>query len=118
MRSAESVAFTIVEGCGAATANEFARFLDMSIKSLSELEEQLQLGRDYGIITESDWRSNTEQVRIIRKMTWSLRRQVLGNDPSRSRKDDTTETRTPENRKRNATENDHTRCSPEPTAPD
>jgi hypothetical protein len=36
--AAESVAFNIVEGCGAASSKEFARFLDISIKSTSELE--------------------------------------------------------------------------------
>lgn len=80
MRSAESVPFTIVEGCGAATPKEFARFLDMSIRSLSEIEGQLELGNDYGIIADLDYHARAEDVRVIRKMTWSLRERVLGND--------------------------------------
>jgi four helix bundle protein len=85
MRSAESVAFTIVEGSGAATPKEFARFLDMSIKSSSELEAQLDLGKDYGVVSHPDWRSLTDQVREIRKMTWGLRQKVLGQESSKPR---------------------------------
>ena len=80
MRSAESIEFTIVEGSAAATAKEFARFLDMSIKSSSELEAQLQMGNDYGVVHDRDWRSCTDEVRDIRKMTWGLRQKVLGNE--------------------------------------
>ena len=80
MRSAESIEFTIVEGSAAATPKEFARFLDMSIKSSSELEAQLQTGNDYGIVPDQDWRSYTNEVRDIRKMTWGLRQKVLGNE--------------------------------------
>lgn len=109
MRAAESVPFTIVEGCGAATPKEFARFLDMSIKSLSEVEEQLQMGIDYGIISAASWRSRSEEVRVIRKMTWSLRERVLGNDPSKSSSDEPTETPITENGERNATVNADTR---------
>ena len=90
MRSAESVPFNIVEGCGAATPKEFARFLDISIKSLSEIEGQLELGNDYGIITDLDCHARAEDVRVIRKMTWGLRERVLGNDPSKSIGDTTT----------------------------
>jgi four helix bundle protein len=80
MRSAESIAFTIIEGSGAATPKEFARFLDMSIKSSSELEGQLELGNGYGVVSNHDCRSLSEQVREIRKMTWGLRRKVLGEE--------------------------------------
>src|SRR5881394_3577849 len=37
-RAADSIASTIAEGCGAATAKEFARFLEMSIKSANDTE--------------------------------------------------------------------------------
>ena len=33
IRASESIPFNIVEGCGAATRLEFARFIDISIKS-------------------------------------------------------------------------------------
>ncbi|MFN2638118.1 MAG: four helix bundle protein [Gemmatimonadaceae bacterium] len=49
-RAAESIAFNIVEGCGATTQKEMARFLDISIKSSSELQYQLTLAADYQIL--------------------------------------------------------------------
>ncbi|MEO5903513.1 MAG: four helix bundle protein [Gemmatimonadaceae bacterium] len=36
--AAESITFNIVEGCGASSQKDFARFLDISIKSAFELE--------------------------------------------------------------------------------
>ena len=47
--SAESIVNTIVEGCGAATQREFARFLDISIKSATELEGEYELAHKYEI---------------------------------------------------------------------
>jgi four helix bundle protein len=37
-KAADSIGDTIIEGCGADTNKEFARFLDMSIKSANETE--------------------------------------------------------------------------------
>src|SRR5687768_13258985 len=48
--SAESIAFNIVEGCGSSSSKELARFLDISIKSTLELEYQLRLATDYGVM--------------------------------------------------------------------
>ena len=42
--AAESIAFNIVEGCGAESQKDFARFLDIAIKSAMELEYQLTSG--------------------------------------------------------------------------
>lgn len=78
--SAESIVFNIVEGCGANTNPEFARFLDISIKSTMELEAQLQLARDYGILHEREWRTLTAETVEIRRMLCGLRKRVLGDD--------------------------------------
>src|SRR5688572_12496197 len=59
IKTAESVAFTLVEGCGAFTQKEMARFVEMSIKSTKELEYQLFLARDYGVLPRKDWKSLT-----------------------------------------------------------
>ena len=45
-RAAESIPSNIVEGCAAASRREFARYLDISIKSTSEAEYRLQLAKD------------------------------------------------------------------------
>lgn len=77
VNAAESIAFNIVEGCGSRTAKEFARFLDISIKSASELESQLQLAVDCGAITKAVWQPLTGETVEIRRMLCGLRRKVL-----------------------------------------
>ena len=84
-RAAESIAWNIVEGCAAATRKEFGRYLDISIKSTSEVEYQLLLATDYGLIAPSLSTRLTAEVVEIRKMLCALRRAVLdaeGADPS------------------------------------
>ena len=78
MKTAESIPFTLVEGCGAFTRKEMARFVEMSIKSTKELEYQLFLARDYGILPRNDWQSLTVETIEIRRMLCGLRRKILG----------------------------------------
>jgi len=47
-RAAQSIVDNIVEGCGASSRLEFARYLDISIKSTSEVDYQLEFARDLG----------------------------------------------------------------------
>ena len=75
--AAESVVFNIVEGCGATSRKEFARFLDISIKSTFELECQLELVKDYGVLKERAWRSLTADTVEVRRMLCGLRRAIL-----------------------------------------
>ncbi len=75
--AAESIAFNIVEGCGSASQKVLARFLDISIKSASELEYQIMLARDYGVLGESEWKSLSEETVDIRRMLCGLRAKVL-----------------------------------------
>ena len=82
VRSSESTSFNIVEGCGSTTSREFARFLEISIKSMTELEYQLRLARDYGIMSSHEWRRLTDSVIAVRRMLCGLRRKVLDLDPS------------------------------------
>ena len=78
--AAESIASNIVEGCGAATNKEFARFLDISIKSAFEVDYRLELAKDYGYITPARWLELAAEVVEIRKMLYGLRRAVLRRD--------------------------------------
>jgi four helix bundle protein len=48
--AADSTKDTIAEGCGAATKKEFARFLDMAIKSPNETEEHLLSTRELSLL--------------------------------------------------------------------
>ncbi len=76
--AAESIPFNIVEGCGADTQDEFARFLSISIKSAFELEYQLKLARGYRVLSEKGWNSLTNETVEIRRMSCGLRKAVLG----------------------------------------
>lgn len=75
--SAESVAFNIVEGCGANTPRELARFLDISIKSTTELEYQLKLATDYGVMEVVEGQALSEEVVDTRRMLCGLKKKVL-----------------------------------------
>jgi hypothetical protein len=66
-----------VEGCGAASPREFARFLDMAIKSSSEVEGQFELAKDFGVLPEADWHTLTKEVISIRRQLCALRARVL-----------------------------------------
>jgi four helix bundle protein len=80
VRSAGSISATIAEGCGADTAKEFARFLQMAIKSASESEYHLIDARDNGLISPQAWRALNADVCSIRAQLIVLRRRVLGDD--------------------------------------
>lgn len=75
--SAESIVFTIVEGCGASTQKEFARFLEMSIKSACELESQVEMACDYEVLLPRKSEALVNETIEIRKMTFTLRKKVL-----------------------------------------
>ena len=92
----DSIGDTIMEGAGAATAKEFARFLDMSIKSANETEGHLLKARDLDLLSPEEWQSYTAEVVEIRKMTYSYRRTMLAND--RRAQDKNPNRRTPEGR--------------------
>ena len=76
-RAADSVPATIVEGCGASTPKEFARFLDMAIKAANETEYHLLKARDHDLITQRDWQHYTAETTEIRKMVYGYRKSVL-----------------------------------------
>ena len=84
----ESIAFNIVEGCGAFTQKEFARFLEISIKSSCEAEYQLKLGHDYGIIPSASWTSLSKNTVKIRKMLCKLRARVIESIDAEEDEDD------------------------------
>jgi len=76
-RSAQSIVDNIVEGCGAASRLEFARYLDISVKSTSEVDYQLEFARDVRVISHDVWKPLAKEVIELRKMLSALRRSVL-----------------------------------------
>ena len=85
LRASDSVVSNIVEGCGAATRKEFARYLDISIKSACEVDYRLQLARDDGCLSYSEWRHLFTKIVEIRKMLFALRKAVLAADNAERR---------------------------------
>lgn len=71
---------TLVEGCGAMSNREFARFIEMSIKSTMELEEQLELAKDNAVMLPPTWRTLTHEAISIRRQLCALRTRALGTD--------------------------------------
>jgi four helix bundle protein len=84
IRAAESIVFNIVEGCGGRSPKEFARFLDIGIKSTSELECQLELAKDYGVLGDHHWQTLTKETVDVRRMLCGLRAKVLAANPQRT----------------------------------
>ena len=78
--AAESIATNIVEGCGAATNKEFARFLDMSIKSANETEYHVLCTRDLDLLSLDEWQKYSTETVEIRKMIYAYRKKVLNSD--------------------------------------
>jgi four helix bundle protein len=75
--AAESIPTNIVEGAGASSRKEFARYLDISIKSTFEVEYQLQLAKDNAILLPDEWEALSNEVVEIRRMLYGLRKAVL-----------------------------------------
>ena len=84
LSSAESIPTNIVEGTAASSQKDFARFLDISIKSAGETEYQLLLARDYGVLNPVSFDSLTAEVIEIRKMLCGLRKKVIADGRSES----------------------------------
>ncbi len=54
-RACASIPMNIAEGCGRGGQAELARFLSIAMGSASELEYQLLLTRDLGMLTQTDY---------------------------------------------------------------
>lgn len=67
-RAAVSVPANISEGSGRGTAADFARFLDMAMGSLSELDCYLLMGRDLKYITQEVYSELDQQLVEVRRM--------------------------------------------------
>lgn len=82
-RSAESIPTNIVEGCGRLSQLDFARFLQISIGSCTELEYQLRLAHDYGALDTRAWERFSEQTIEVRRMLIGLIQKVKNDAAAR-----------------------------------
>lgn len=67
-RAASSIPTNIAEGCGRASNNDFAHFLQIAIGSASEVEYELLLAHDLEYINEEAFKKLTSETIVIRKM--------------------------------------------------
>jgi four helix bundle protein len=75
-RAAYSIPMNIAEGCGKASKPDFARYLDISMGSASELDYQLLLAHDLNYLEEQIHEKMHAQLSVIRKMLSNLSKSV------------------------------------------
>lgn len=75
-RCCVSIGSNIAEGCGRAAEGDKARFLQIALGSLSELEYQILVARDLGYLSTESAADLTEQVLEIGRMLGSLTNKV------------------------------------------
>ena len=76
-RAADSIAANIVEGCAAISQKEFARFLEIAIKSAAEAEYHLLCAHERAALSASDYGTLASEAVQIRRMLFALRERVL-----------------------------------------
>lgn len=67
-RSSSSIAANIAEGCGRRTDSDFARFLQISFGSASEVEYHLILAHDLDILDKNLFEQLSHDVVEVKKM--------------------------------------------------
>ena len=67
-RAISSVPTNICEGCGRKTNADFARFLQISVGSASEVEYELLLAHDLNYLTDNEYDNFNKEIVEIRKM--------------------------------------------------
>jgi four helix bundle protein len=71
-RSSASIGANIAEGCGSGSDADFARFVQMALRSASELEYQLLLARDLTMLSEKPHRAATHHTQEVKRMLSGL----------------------------------------------
>ena len=77
-RAAFSVAANIAEGCAKRGRREFARYLDIAIGSVTEVEVGLRLARDRGYVDRDMWQRLEATRNHAGAVTWRLLRAMRG----------------------------------------
>jgi four helix bundle protein len=76
VRTADSIAANIVEGCGEQSPQEFTRFLRISLNSATELEYHLIVARDRRLLNADSCKQLTDRAIEVRRMLYGLLRRV------------------------------------------
>jgi four helix bundle protein len=77
-RAAESIPTNLVEGSAFESDKEFAKYVQTSISSSSELEYHLRVARDYELLEQQEWASLTRDVSEVRMMLTGLIKKLRG----------------------------------------
>jgi len=76
-RAAGSISANIAEGCGAASQREFARYIDIAIKSTTESQHHVIQAHERSLISDKDHDELVDELVQIRRMLYGLRKKVL-----------------------------------------
>ena len=71
-RSCTSIPANIAEGCGKSGDREFARFLQISMGSSSELEYHILLAHDLGFLGDSEYEKLESEIVEVKRMLTGL----------------------------------------------
>jgi four helix bundle protein len=74
--SSSSIGMNLAEGCGRDGDKEFARFIHFSMGSANELEYQLLLSKDLGLIRAVQYEELHGRITEIKRMLTSLLRKL------------------------------------------
>ena len=77
LRAAQSISSNISEGSGS-EGLEFARYLGVSLKSAKELENDLILARDLGILGIAEFAELDRKLEAVRRRLIALIRRIRG----------------------------------------
>jgi four helix bundle protein len=75
-RAAVSIPNNVAEGCGRSTSADFARFLQISLGSASEVEYLLLLARDLSLLDGPSYAPLHNQTEEVKRMLTALTRTV------------------------------------------
>lgn len=81
-RACASIGANLAEGCCRHSDKDFARFVDISLGSASEVEYFLLLGHDLGYIPDGDFQDLNEDVQEVKRMLAGLNRRLRKTPPA------------------------------------
>lgn len=83
-RACVSIGANLAEGCCRNTDKDFARFVDMSLGSASEVEYSLLPAHELGYIPDGDYQELNDDVQEVKRMLAGLNRRLRKTPPADS----------------------------------
>jgi four helix bundle protein len=77
MRATKSISAAIAEGAGRESRPDFARFISMAIASASEVEHDLHVGNDLGLLDDARYSRVLARCIEVRRMLFGLHEALL-----------------------------------------